>query len=112
MKIAIPLWDGKLTLHFGHAEEFALVDIDAEKGEVRAIEKLQAPPHQPGLLPRWLGDKGANVIIAGGMGMRAQTLFAERGIGVVTGAAVGDPEEIAKAYLAGLLETCENICDH
>lgn len=108
----MPLWEGKLTLHFGHAEEFALVDMDEATGEVQAVEKFAAPPHEPGLLPKWLGEKGANVIIAGGMGMRAQTLFVEREIQVVTGAGVGDPEEIAKAYVAGDLNTGDNACDH
>jgi len=30
MKIAIPLAEGKLTMHFGHCSSFALVDVDPQ----------------------------------------------------------------------------------
>ena len=72
----------------------------------------EAPPHEPGLLPRWLHELGANVIIAGGMGQRAQQLFAENGITVVVGAPAEPPGQLATAYLSGELQVGENICDH
>jgi len=112
MRIAIPLAAGSLSLHFGHCEEFALLDVDPETKEVTAKETLPAPDHQPGLLPRWLHEHGANMIIAGGMGNRAQQLFAQNGITVVTGASPESPEQIVEAYLAGTLQTGDNICDH
>jgi predicted Fe-Mo cluster-binding NifX family protein len=112
MKVAIPLARGKLSLHFGHCEEFALVDVDTETKEVVSTERVPAPDHQPGLLPRWLNELGADVIIAGGMGMRAKTLFAENNIRVVIGAPADEPELIAKAFLEGTLQTGRNICDH
>jgi len=43
---------------------------------------IDAPPHEPGLLPRWLHEQGAHLIIAGGMGHRAQELFVQNGIQV------------------------------
>ena len=112
MKIAIPMARGKLSLHFGHCEEFALVDVDTETKEIVSTERVPAPDHQPGLLPRWLHERGADVIIAGGMGMRARTLFAENGIRVMIGAQEDEPEAIVTAFLADTLQTGENICDH
>ncbi|MFH1848505.1 MAG: NifB/NifX family molybdenum-iron cluster-binding protein, partial [Candidatus Omnitrophota bacterium] len=44
---------------------------------------LTPPAHAPGVLPKWLGEQGANVIIASGMGTRAQNLFKENGIDVI-----------------------------
>ena len=111
MKIAIPLAGGCLAAHFGHCEEFMLFDVDADAQTIRESETVAAPPHQPGLLPQWLRELGADMIIAGGMGRRAQDLFASAGIGVVVGAA-GDPADIVKDYLAGALESGENLCDH
>jgi predicted Fe-Mo cluster-binding NifX family protein len=99
-------------MHFGHCEEFALVDVDPDNKEINNTELIDAPPHQPGLLPRWLHEQGANVIIAGGMGQRAQQLFAQNDIQVVIGASALTPEELVKAYLEGTLQTGENICDH
>ncbi len=112
MRIAIPLAAGRLSMHFGHCEQFALVDVDPDNKKIDNTELIDAPPHQPGLLPRWLHEQGANVIIAGGMGQRAQQLFAQNDIQVVIGASALTPEELVKAYLEGTLQTGENICDH
>jgi predicted Fe-Mo cluster-binding NifX family protein len=112
MKIAIPLVSGRLCAHFGHCENFALIEVDVTNKRIVKTDILAAPPHQPGLLPRWLGEKGATIIIAGGMGQRAQGLFAQQNIGVVVGATSGTPEEIVEAYLNGTLVSGDNICDH
>jgi predicted Fe-Mo cluster-binding NifX family protein len=64
------------------------------------------------VLPHWLAGQGADMIIAGGMGMRAQNLFEEQNVKVVTGAQPETPETLATAYLAGSLETGINACDH
>ena len=112
MRIAIPITAGKLSAHFGHCEEFALVDIDEQTKEISNIVKLQPPGHQPGVLPQWLNEQQADVIIAGGMGQRAQQLFAQNNIKVLIGASDQAPEQLVKAYLNDTLETGDNICDH
>ena len=112
MKIAIPMVDGKLSAHFGHCEEFALVDVDRESKTITATQTLAAPPHEPGLLPRWLAEKGAEMIIAGGMGGRAQGLFQQQSIVVVVGAPSDTAEAIVTAYLNGALVTGDNVCEH
>lgn len=112
MKIAIPMAQGKLCLHFGHCEQFAVVDADADSKKIVRVEKLTPPPHEPGLLPRWLAEQGVALVIAGGMGGRARELFAARQIEVLTGAPVASPEELVTAYFAGSLELGENTCDH
>jgi ATP-binding protein involved in chromosome partitioning len=73
---------------------------------------VTAPPHEPGLLPGWLAKQGVNLIIAGGMGSRAQGLFQQNRIGVVTGAMESDPEKAVLSYLNGTLTTGSNVCDH
>ena len=112
MKIAIPLAEGRLATHFGHCASFALLDVDLEKKEILKREDVQAPPHQPGLLPPWLAEHGAELILAGGMGQRAQNLFNEQGIQVILGAPVETPEQLAKSYLEGTLQLGVNLCDH
>lgn len=112
MRIAIPLAEGKLAMHFGHCERFALIDVDASAKKILKREDIEAPPHQPGLLPPWLAERGANMIIAGGMGQRAHELFAARGMEVMLGAAADTPEKLVTDYLAGTLTLGENICDH
>ncbi|HED01187.1 MAG TPA: ATPase [Proteobacteria bacterium] len=110
MKIALPVVDNKLCTHFGHCEKFAILDIQDNKIASKAL--VVPPPHEPGVLPRWLGEMDVNVIIAGGMGQRALTLFAERGIKVITGAPVSSPEELVQQYLSNSLVSGLNVCDH
>lgn len=112
MKIAIPLVQGKLSQHFGHCEEFVLLEVATDTKTITAKSLHQPPAHEPGLLPRWLGELGADMIIAGGMGRRAQELFINNGIQVVVGAPADAPEAIVTAYLQNTLETGENCCDH
>lgn len=112
MKIAIPVQDGRLCPHFGHCTEFALFDASPETGAVARQETVAAPPHEPGLLPRWLAGKGVQLVIAGGMGERARDLLARQQITVVAGAPAEPPETLVRAYFAGTLETRDGACDH
>lgn len=110
LKIAIPIAQGKLTPHFGHSDQFALVEVEGD--QIKKITSATPPPHEPGALPKWLNEQGAQVIIAGGMGRRAQGHFENHGIQVVIGAPSLAAEELVRQYLDGTLETDENICDH
>ena len=110
MRIAIPCAEGRLAMHFGHCREFALVDM--QDSEVSGIRYETPPPHEPGVLPKWLHEQGADVIVAGGMGQRAVALFDQAGITVVVGAPSLEPQEIARQYVAGTLASGGNICDH
>ena len=109
MKFAIPLAEGKLTTHFGHCQQFAILDV--ENNKIVNQDFLTPPPHEPGVLPQWLNELGANVIIAGGMGHRAISLFNQAGIEVVTGALAADPLNLVNNYLDDTLFTGENACD-
>jgi len=112
MRIALPLANGKLAMHFGHCEVFALIDVDDNSKKIMHKEELVPPAHEPGILPRWLAENKADVIIAGGMGRRAQDLFTSNGIRVCVGAGPEDPEKLVAAFLEGTLSFGENICDH
>lgn len=112
MKIAIPLAEGKLAMHFGHCERFALVDVDPEEKKIIKQQEVIPPPHEPGLLPPWLAKQGAKIIIAGGMGQRAQALFAQQGIQVLVGAPAVSSDGLVNDYLDGTLQMGINFCDH
>jgi ATP-binding protein involved in chromosome partitioning len=110
LRIAVPCANGLLSAHFGHCEEFKLFDI--KDSRVVDKETLSPPAHEPGVLPRWLSEQGANVIISGGMGERAKSFFNEFNIEVITGAPTLTPEEIIERYIKGSLTTGDNLCDH
>ena len=111
MKYAVPVTGGMMSPHFGHCEQFAFFDVDEQK-QITHKEFITSPEHQPGLLPAWLAEQGASVVIAGGMGPRAIELLQQHGIGVVLGAMESDPEKAVLSYLSGSLNTADNICDH
>jgi len=112
MRYAVPVSNGKVSAHFGHCEHFALIDVDEQKKAIIRRELVSSPGHEPGLLPRWLADEGVTVVIAGGMGSRAQGLFQQNRIQVVIGTLESDPEKAVLSYLNGMLATGDNICDH
>jgi ATP-binding protein involved in chromosome partitioning len=112
MRIAIPVFEGKLSQHFGHCDTFAILDTDGDSGRIVRRKDVTPPPHEPGALPKWLHGEGVNVIIASGMGQRAQQLFAQNQIEVVVGAPAETPENLVSAYLGNTLRTGDNLCDH
>jgi len=112
MKYAIPVSEGKLSAHFGHCEQFALIDADEKNKSILHKEMVSSPGHQPGFLPPWLAKQGVQVVIAGGMGASAISLFQQNNINVMLGAPTDDPETIVIDHLNGTLATEGNSCDH
>jgi predicted Fe-Mo cluster-binding NifX family protein len=98
--------------HFGHCDLFAFVEADPGTGTIGRTAYHVPPPHEPGVLPGWIKEQEADVVITGGIGRRAWQLLAGAGIEVIMGASGGTPEEVAAAYLDGRLETGANLCDH
>ena len=112
MKFAIPTYNKKLCLHFGHCEVFTIIEADENSKEILSKEEITPPPHEPGVLPKWLSEQKVSAIIAGGMGSRARSLFEEYNIKVIVGANEANPEKAVLDYLNDTLETGINACDH
>ena len=109
-KIAIPLENGILCSHFGHCQQFAI--IEAEDNSISGVDILTPPPHEPGLLPGWLAQKGVTDVIAGGMGQRAINLFNQQNINVFVGAEIKNHNELVDDLLNNRLRAGANYCDH
>jgi predicted Fe-Mo cluster-binding NifX family protein len=108
--LVVPVSDGKLCSHFGHCEQFAF--IETQNGKIVKTEMRNPPAHEPGVLPRWLQEQGADVAIVGGMSENAQQLLKGNGIEVIMGAPKDSPESLAHQYLTNTLVAGENRCDH
>jgi len=111
-RIAIPCEGGQIAAHFGHTQQFAFFDADPEERRIINEETLDAPPHEPGLLPAWLAEHGTNVVLAAGMGGRAIGLFNQQGIKVIVGVTGNDLRKVVEDYLKGELSAGANVCDH
>jgi Mrp family chromosome partitioning ATPase/predicted Fe-Mo cluster-binding NifX family protein len=108
--LVVPVSGGKLSAHFGHCEQFAF--IETQNGKITKTEMLNPPAHEPGALPQWLYEQGADVAIVGGMGESAQQILREKGIEVIIGAPMDSPESLANQYLSDTLVSGANVCDH
>jgi len=108
--IAIPLENGKLSPHFGHCEQFAIVTVKDEM--IKDIKELTPPEHIPGLYPKWVASFGVTDVIAGGMGERAIMLFNEQGINAFVGAPIKNARELVEHFLSNKLVLNANYCNH
>ena len=102
MKIAIPIENGMLSSHFGHAAQFAIIDV--ENGNIAKTQLLVPPPHEPGSLPQWLHELGTTHLICGGIGGRAVELIAAAGVQVIAGVTTEDPARLMEDFLANRLK--------
>ena len=109
MKIAISTDQGYVSAHFGRCPSYTLVEV--QDGKILSLEEIPNPGHSPGFLPNYLAQKGVNAIIAGGMGPRAQGLFAEKNIQTIIGVQ-GPVEEVIKKFIRQELESGQDLCDH
>ncbi len=93
--------DGEVSAHFGRCPAYVMVPVSADgAGPARVVANPFFANHQPGTVPRFLAEQGADVILAGGMGHRAVQMFEQLGIEVATGA-TGTCRDVLDAYLAG-----------
>ena len=108
--IAVPLENGILCAHFGHCQQFAIIETDSSGVSNEVL--VTPPPHEPGMLPGWLAEKGVTDVIAGGMGQRAIGLFNQKNINVFVGAPFKSPKELADDLINNTLDAGANYCDH
>jgi len=109
-RIAIPIEENSLSVHFGRCQAFAFVDV--ENDVISEITILDPPEHQPGTYPRFVAAKGATDVIGGGMGPQAINLFNEAHVNVFTGAPAETPEILVNKFISGKLQLSANYCDH
>ena len=111
MKIAIPVNEsGNLDSHFGHCRYFAIHETD--NLQIISEEIVEPPPHEPGVLPKWLAEKEVTHVIAGGMGNRANKIFKRYNIDVQIGAPVMQAGELVNGFLNNTLQFSQNHCNH
>ncbi|HHE39375.1 MAG TPA: hypothetical protein ENL20_12510 [Candidatus Cloacimonetes bacterium] len=109
MRIAISSENSQVADHFGRCSQYTIVDI--EGSEVKEKKVVDNPGHAPGAIPGFLKEQGCDIIIAGGMGRRAQGYFQQFGIDYIIGVH-GNIEEVISNYLSDTLEAGESSCDH
>ena len=107
--------DSSVSHHFGRCPYFTIVDV--VKNEIINVESVENPyynGHSPGQVPAFIKDINAEVMLAGGMGRRAISIFENYGIKCSTGAA-GTVRNAVTNYAAGSLSAalpCRESIEH
>ncbi|MEO0280914.1 MAG: NifB/NifX family molybdenum-iron cluster-binding protein [candidate division WOR-3 bacterium] len=110
MRIAIAGENNNLSSHFGHSPQFFIYEI--ENGNVKLIEQLTPPPHQPGVIPNWLSKQNIEVVIVGSIGDNAKKILEFKKIKVIEGVKIDAVENIARDFANDSLKFGEKTCHH
>jgi len=112
MIIAISADGDEVSMHFGRCEKYILYDLEDKK--IVSKTEIKNPGHQPFFLPKFLAEKGVNILITGGIGPRAINTFKEFNIKIISNVE-GKVENVIKNYLEGKIkeevEPCEQHSD-
>ena len=109
MRVAISTDQGYVSAHFGRCQSYTIFEV--ENDQLKSRVEIANPGHQPGFLPEYLSEKGVGCIIAGGMGPRAQGLFAQKNIQTILGVQ-GPIDEIIDKFITRKLEAGDDLCGH
>ncbi len=107
--------DSSVSHHFGRCPYFTIVDL--VENEIINVESVENPffnGHSPGQVPAFIKGLDAEVMLAGGMGSRAISIFENYGIQCSTGAA-GTVRNAVNNYAAGSLSAalpCRESIEH
>ena len=103
--------DGEVSAHFGRCPYYVMVEVqDGQRASANVLPNPHFQAHRPGVLPGFLHEQGAHVILAGGMGPRDIDMFHGFGMEVATGA-LGNVGKVLDAYLRGELRGT-SPCEH
>lgn len=112
MKIAIPVHNGKLSDHFGHAELFRFYSVDINSKKILEINDLTPPPHEPGVIPKWIADNCTTILMVRGIGQKAISILNRQGVQVITGVEHQELDNLVNSFLNGTLKQNQNSCNH
>jgi len=107
MIFAISTNKGEVGLHFGRVQQYTLITVEDQKLTEKKV--ITNPGHYTGNIPKFLYDRGVNVIITGGMGPGAMKHCIQYDIEVIVGI-TGKINDLIKEILLGNLKPSENLC--
>lgn len=113
-KIAIALSEDRMSVssHFGTCGVYLLVDTDGNEIISKNIHENKQGEHSGGcVVPDLMKSLQANVIITGGMGMKAIEKCENYGIEVILGN-IGPVDQVLDAYLKGEIKSQGEACSH
>lgn len=101
MRVAIPLWRGRVSPVFDEASRILLVDITDKQERHRSVESLV--PRNPFERAQLLPELGVDLLICGMISQTQQTALASAGIRVIPHIC-GCMDEVISALIDGRIE--------
>jgi len=100
MRIAVPIWEDKISPLLDTASRLLIVEVDGSKEEDRFVTELI----EQGLPQRCLRiqNMGVNVLICGAITRPFLRMLMAGGMDIIPGVS-GNPEDVLAAYLKGTL---------
>lgn len=111
MKIAIPNNGIMVNQHFGMSKSFVIATIEDKK--IINIEEISSAElaHNHQGLSNLLAEKGATIVITGGIGEGAVNGLKQNGLKVIKGSS-GEYNNVLLEYINGTLEDKNVVCNH
>jgi predicted Fe-Mo cluster-binding NifX family protein len=100
MKLAIPVWQGRISPVFDVAGQLLLVDLT--DGREVAREECVLQENAPDQRARKLAELGVGTLICAGISQSLEVMLGEAGIGVIA-RICGGTEDVLAAFVAGQL---------
>ena len=113
MKVAVATLNDQVSEHFGHCQGFTFATVDADG--IKDKEYMDNPGGHCAVLPDFLGSKGVETLVVGGIGGGAIQNMQARGIqviGSISGSVDAVLEELSKGALVGGEVGCNHDHDH
>jgi predicted Fe-Mo cluster-binding NifX family protein len=106
MRIAMPLCEGKFSVHYGRAEKISIHDIDLEGGTSVDVGVKDFPEGTCGA-GAWVARQGVEVMLVGGLGAGAAQGLEEAGVKVLAGVQEEDAAKVLRMFLEGATQVRE-----
>ena len=100
MKIAVPVWQGRVSPVFDTARHLLVIDVEGAKARSRHEESLT--DEMPHMRVSRLANLGVAVLVCGAISRSLAEMIAASGIRVIPFVS-GDVEEVIQAFLCGTL---------
>ena len=96
MKVAIPLYGGRVSPRFGYTRDFLIVEIEGKKEIDRKALTMEI--NHPARMADRLAKEEVSLVLSGGMNPYFQEQFRLRNIAVIWGL-IGEADDVLASYL-------------
>ncbi|MBT3208934.1 MAG: hypothetical protein HN704_08515 [Bacteroidetes bacterium] len=106
-KVAIPVFEGKLSEFFGKCENYAIFELN--DGNIINEKNLASKNIKTDKLPEWITEEGITDVIVYKMNKKIIQLFNNSKVNIFVGVSIDTPQKLISKYLNGNLKSDDTI---